>query len=73
MQTITSKIERFPVFVTARNEFEAVALATAKFARHDANHRADSYRSSLNHHTTNKPVWKCIMLPNGDVMAGLHK
>lgn len=69
MNAITAKIERFPVFVAARNEFEAIALATAKFARAG---KADLARSSLNHHTTGKPVWKCIMLADGQIMAGRH-
>jgi hypothetical protein len=70
---ITSKIERKPVFVAARNEFEAIALATAKFARATGRgYGDDNARSSLNHHTTGKPVYKCVMLPNGDVLAGLH-
>lgn len=66
---VTAKIERSPVFIAARNEFEAIALATAKFARDS---RADWARSSLNHHTTGKPVWKCVMLANGEIIAGQH-
>jgi hypothetical protein len=68
--TVTNKIETLPVFVAARNAFEAIALATAKFERR-AN-GTDSRNSSLLHHTTGKPVWKCIMLANGEIVAGIH-
>jgi len=72
MNAITSKIERKPVFVAARNEFEAIALATAKLARANGNGWGDdNSRSSLNHHTTGKPVWKVIDTGNG-LIAGRH-
>lgn len=68
--TVTFRIERKPVFVAARNEFEAIALAAAKFDRRANGY--DSRNSSLLHHTTGKPVWKCIMLANGEIVAGIH-
>ena len=71
MSTVTNQIERKPVFVAARNMFEAIALASAKFER--ATQSPDGYRSSLNHHTTGKPVWKCCKLANGEIIAGVHK
>lgn len=67
---VTFQIERKPVFVAARNEFEAIALAAAKFDRRANGY--DSRNSSLLHHTTGKPVWKCIMLANGEIVAGIH-
>ena len=68
--TVTNQIENRPVFVVARNAFEAIALATAKFERR-AN-GTDSRNSSLLHHTSSKPVWKCCKLANGDIVAGIH-
>lgn len=66
---VTNKIERAPYFVAAKNEFEAMSLARAKFARDGA----DYFRSSLNHHTTGKPVYKCVMLANGEILVGVHQ
>ncbi len=68
--TVTFQIERKPVFVAARNEFEAITLAAAKFERR-AN-GPDGWNTSLLHHTTRKPVYKCIMLANGEIIAGVH-
>lgn len=68
--TVTSKIENRPVFVAARNAFEAIALAAAKFERRANGY--DSRNSSLLHHTTGKPVWKCCKLANGEIIAGVH-
>lgn len=69
--TVTSKIETSPVFVAARNEFEAMAHAAAKFERRAQGY--DSRNSSLLHHTTGKPVWKCVKLANGEILVGVHK
>lgn len=63
LTSVTSKIERRPVFVAARNEAEAVAAA--KFTRGGA----DLFRSSLNHHTTGKPLFRCTVSPSGHVHA----
>lgn len=65
MNAVTAKIERRPVFVAARNEAEAEAVAAAKFARGGA----DLFRSSLNHHTTKRPVFRCTVSPLGYVNA----
>lgn len=70
MSTVTNQIETAPVFVIARNAFEAIALAAAKFERRANGY--DSKNSSLLHHTTGKPVWKCCKLANGEIVAGQH-
>lgn len=61
LTSVTAKIERRPVFVAARNEAEAEAVAAAKFARGGV----DLFRSSLNHHTTVKPLWRVDRTANG--------
>ena len=70
MSTVTNQIETAPVFVIARNAFEAIALAAAKFDRRANGY--DSRNSSLLHHTTGKPVWKCVMLSDGQITVGVH-
>jgi hypothetical protein len=71
MSTVTNQIETAPVFVIARNEFEARAHALAKFERRANGY--DSRNSSLLHHTSSKPVYKCVMLGNGEILVGVHK
>lgn len=65
LTSVTSKIERRPVYVAARNAAEAEAVAAAKFARGGA----DLFRSSLNHHTTGRPLFRCTVSPSGHVNA----
>jgi hypothetical protein len=69
--SVTALIERKPVFIIARNEFEATAHARAKFERRANGY--DSRNSSLLHHTSSKPVYKCVMLANGEILVGVHK
>lgn len=71
MSTVTNQIETAPVFVIARNAFEAESHARAKFERRANGY--DSRNSSLLHHTTGKPVYKCVMLANGQILVGVHK
>lgn len=65
LTSVTAKIERRPVFVAARNEAEAEAVAAAKFARGGA----DLFRSSLNHQTTTRPLFRCVVTTSGHVTA----
>lgn len=68
MNAITQKIIRRSYFVAARNEIEARFIAAAKFARDEiVGCQADLTRSSLNHHTTNKPVYQCNISHNGEI------
>ena len=63
MTNVTAHIESRPVFVTARNSIEAEMAAVAKFER--GNKGPDGFRSSLNHHTTVKPLWRVDRTANG--------